>query len=671
MSPRTRHRFVTSEGDARAGEARADVGASGYVTAVPDGVREVDPAPPRGSSPDLRKRGARLRRGIARALVVAPALAVLASDLLRRGPRLAHLAPEELLFYAVSAIASAAVWGGLLVVAAQRAGKARWIARVALAAGALFALGAQSYMFTRYSAYMDHQAVLVGTSMMPSVGQQLWSDRATFAKTLLPPVAVALVLPVLAAALAPSRRRRALVAIDIVMVALVATIFTSPAHGGEQGQPPDAMYLSAMGQLARARWDHNETVERLHPGARSPLPVPPIAAAPRARRNVLVVLTESVRAMSTCVAYTDDCATTPFSNAAAPRRFPLKQMRAVDSTTAISLAVMWGGLAPDESREDLHAAPLIWEYARAAQLDTAYWTSQNLLFGNSGTWVDGLPLTRFVSATEIEPDASMEVGADDGKLVDRALADLGDLREPFVGVVHLSNTHFPYKVDPAFMPFEPQEEATGPGYEVEIKNRYQDAIYLQDRAVGRFLTELRARPEGARTVVVFLSDHGEQMREKGAVGHTGTLFEEEIRIPAWIDAPPGTLTPDEEAHLRALADAPLTSLDVLPTLLDLAGLWDAPAIAKFRARMPGASLLRGGSPPDRSIFLTNCSQLWACAFKNWGVIRGTKKAIANQGDHAWNCYDVATDPFELHDLGADACADLRALAESRGHGRPF
>src|SRR5262249_34424090 len=144
----------------------------------------------------------------------------------------------------------------------------------------------------------------------------------------------------------PSRRRRARVAADVVVAALAVVVFTSPAHGGEQGQPPDAMYLSAMGQLVRARWDHNETAQRLHPGARRRMPVPGLVAAPPVARNVLVVLTESVRAMSTCVAYTDGCVTTPFSNAAAPGRIAFTQMRAVDSTTAISLAVMWSGLAP-------------------------------------------------------------------------------------------------------------------------------------------------------------------------------------------------------------------------------------------------------------------------------------------------------------------------------------
>jgi arylsulfatase A-like enzyme len=385
-------------------------------------------------------------------------------------------------------------------------------------------------------------------------------------------------------------------------------------------------------------------------------------------------VTESVRAQSVCSSPRENCTYTPFSNAAAKGRIGLNQMRALDSTTAISVAVLWNGLLPTESREALHSAPLLWEYAHAAGIETTYWTSQHLLFGNSGTWLEGLPVTQRISATELDPWAEFETGADDAKLVDHVLGAIDALHEPFLAVAHLSNTHFPYRIDSDFAPFQPEAEASGPGYEKEIYNRYHDAVYLQDRAVGRLVEGLHAKAAAEHTVILFVSDHGEQLREKGAVGHTGTLYDVEIRVPFWVDAPPATLTAGERAHLEGLRDVPVTELDVLPTLLDLLGVWDAPAIAPFRApdaatRIAGESLLRGGSGTDRRLPLTNCSLLWACAFKNWGAIEGSRKLIANQGDHAWNCFDVAKDPEETNPLPPEACADLLPIAERTG--RPF
>jgi glucan phosphoethanolaminetransferase (alkaline phosphatase superfamily) len=600
-------------------------------------------------------------------LVLLPGAVDFAVDVTRRREQIFHFTRHETTMYAWWAIVGATLWGALVFVAISRATKLKWLGRALLFAGAVFALGGQTYIFSRYGAYLDHRAALVGTSMMPSVGQQLWSDRRAFALALALPVAFALVVPLLSRFFS-AHRSDALFSLDLVAFAIVVSLFGGV--GDNQVATPDVLYLSAMGQLGRAHWDHNETVERMHPGPRTPIPVPPLTPHQPMPRNVLFVITESVRAQSTCVAYDPHCKWTPFSNAAAPNRFGFTQMRALDSTTAISLAIMWGGLPPTAARAALHSAPLLWEYAKAAGFHTAYWTSQNLLFGNSGTWIQSVPLERTINATQIEPDATMEIGADDGKLVDYVIGDIDNLPEPYVAVVHLSNTHFPYKVDPRHSPFVPEAEASGPGYENEIHNRYQDSIYLQDMAVGRLVKAMRARKESERTVIVFVSDHGEQMREKGAVGHTGTLWDQEIRIPAWIDAPKNTLTDSERQNLASLETTPLTSLDVLPTMLDLMGIYDDPAIADLRKPMPGKSLLRGGSPPETPIAMTNCSELWACAFRNWGAISGTRKILAHEGDHAWGCFDVARDPFELDDLGQDACADLLPLAE-RNRGRPF
>jgi glucan phosphoethanolaminetransferase (alkaline phosphatase superfamily) len=601
--------------------------------------------------------------------VLLPGVAVVAVDVALRHARMRELSPRELVVYGATALLGIALWASLFGVAAHARGPARWLTLLLVAVLSVLAVGGQLYAYARYEAFLNDRSVLVGTSMMPSVGQQLWFDRVGFARTVLPPlvIAVGLALALRRWTRAPVRRVGALC--DVATVAIVIIAFCPPKDG-EQNAPPDVLYVNGMGQLLRARWDHNECVERVHPGPRSPRPVPALVARPQVPRDVLFVLTESVRASSTCVSYDPDCVYTPFSNEAAPARIPLRQMRALDSTTAISLAIVWSGLAPMESRADLHSAPLVWEYAHAAGIDTAYWTSQNLLFGNSGAWLDGVPFRHHVNATQLEANPTLETGADDGKLVTHVIGDLGNLTEPFFGVVHLSNTHYPYVIeeDPPFLPESP---AGGPGYEAELKNRYQDAIYLQDRSVARLIQAVRASPFGARTVIVFLSDHGEQMREKGGAGHTVSLYDPEIRIPAWFDAPPGTMSAAELESLRALADVPVTTLDVLPTLLDLLGLWDAPQIAPMRAKMAGESLLRGGSSPDRPVVLTNCTELWMCPFKNWGAMRGTRKLIATQADHSWNCFDVGNDPGEMADLGAEACGGLQALAEGALHGRPF
>jgi len=622
-------------------------------------------------SHDGRRGRARARRWTGRALLTLPGLLVIACDLvLEKGAPLRAGRMIGLTYLGAAALGLLA-WGSLLLAATARRGYFRWCARGLVVFLAFIAVGGQLYTWSRYRAFLSTSSMLVGTAMLPSIGQQLWFDSGSFLRAVLPPMAAIVVLGLVQRRVAPPRRTARRLAGDLGMVSLVVMALVPPRVDERDIGPMDALYVSGMGQLGRALWDRNPCLARAHPGVRSPLPVPKLAARPARPRNVLFVLTESVRAASTCVSYDPDCHTTPFSNAAAPGRLPFTQMRAVDSTTAISLGVMWSGIAPYASREALHSAPLVWEYANAAGVDTAYWTSQNLLFGNSGAWLQGIDWGHYVSATALEPDADLETGSDDGGLVTYVNRELTSLREPYFAVVHLSNTHMPYAIDDADAPFQPQDPDTGPLHAKEIANRYADAIYHQDRAVGRLIDAVRARPEGSRTVIVFMSDHGEQLYEKGAFGHTGTLFEPEIRIPAWIDAPAGTLSASEERQLRALRDTPLTTMDVLPTLLDLVGVMDDPAMAKLSSAFVGQSLLRGGSPVETPVIFTNCTELWACAFRNAGAIAGTHKLVGTQADHAWNCFDLATDPLELHDLGPSGCGPLAALTEGTLHGRPF
>ena len=645
-------------------------GSSRYVV-----VTVVSRALDEGLSPRWTPATRSSPRWLAAAVLAGPGAALGLVDWASRHEQIATWSRPTLALYAGTLALSTTLWAAFVVAASSRRA---WAARALLVVFAALALGAQRYFFERYHAYMNPRAVLVGTSMLPSVGQQLWIDRASFLRALAPPVALALLLPWLLgrAARVPEVWSRA--ATDVATFVLIGAAFSFGAPGrGEQACAPDVLYLASMGRLAKARWQHDDAVERAHPGQRTPLPVPPIA--PRGElRSVLLVLTESVRATDACSVPAPGCVTTPFTNALLPSRFGLSQMRALDSTTAVSLAVLWSGRSPTSSRRALHEAPLLWEYAHAAGFDTAYWTSQNLFFANAGTWLDGLPIAQahWVSATDLDPNPTYEVGADDGKLVDvvlDALPAMVGAPAPFVGVVHLSNTHFPYVIDPGDAPFQPQSRAFGAGDAVAVHNRYLDAIHRQDATVARLVRGLRALPGSDRVDVVFVSDHGEQIRERGAVGHTWGVYDEELRVPFWIDAPPrglGALSAAEAAQLRALEDAHVTQLDVLPTLLDLMGVWDAPAIASLRPPMPGESLLRGGSGA-RPVVLTNCSSIFACAFKNWGAMGQTKKILATENDPNWRCFDVGVDPLELHDLGPAACGSLQALAEGEGRGAPF
>jgi hypothetical protein len=588
-----------------------------------------------------------LRRWGARAVALAPAAAVAALDLLLRGRLLREFTREALLEYARCFALGVLAWAALVVAAARRRGWSGWMARALLASLALLAVGTQLQTWARYRAYLNWRTALMGNSLAPFLGQELWADRTAAFARLLGPVVCVLTVVVAARRLAPPRRRVARLALPIGVVAMATAVVGGKADAGwDSGTSPDVLWLAACGALGKSMRTHEDVMVELGslPAARSPEAVLKLSPRPTRVRSVLLLVGESVRAKDVCSVPGDDCPRNPFTNALLPDRFGFSQMRALDSTTALSLATLLSGRSPADPRAELLSAPLLPEYAYAAGLDAAYWTSQNLLYANAGRFLDGLPLRSFVSGTGLAPYADYLDGADDGALMGRVLTELPRLRAPFFAVAQLANTHFPYEVDQHELPFSSTIDWRRMDAAGRTRIRYWDALHRQDRIVARFLAALRARPGSERTIVLFVSDHGEQLGERGQTGHTWTVYDEEIRVPMWIDAPAGTLTESEAEHLRAERDLPLTEIDLAPTLLDLLGVWDDPALTPLRARMRGVSLLRGPPPADRSLVLTNCSPLFSCSSRNWGAMRGPWKLLATETDNAWHCFDTAADP---------------------------
>src|ERR1019366_4298708 len=267
-------------------------GSSRYVV-----VTVVSRALAEGLSPRWTPATRSSPRWLAAAVLAGPGAALGLVDWASRHEQIATWSRPTLALYAGTLALSTTIWAAFVVAASSRRA---WAARALLVVFAALALGAQRYFFERYHAYMNPRAVLVGTSMLPSVGQQLWIDRASFLRALAPPVALALLLTWLLgrAARVPEVWSRA--ATDVAAFVLIGAAFSFGAPGrGEQACAPDVLYLASMGRLAKARWQHDDAVERAHPGQRTPLPVPPIA--PRGElRSVLLVLTESVRATDAC-----------------------------------------------------------------------------------------------------------------------------------------------------------------------------------------------------------------------------------------------------------------------------------------------------------------------------------------------------------------------------------
>jgi glucan phosphoethanolaminetransferase (alkaline phosphatase superfamily) len=616
----------------------------------------------KGAASFIERRWEPARRVLALVALSLPALAACALDLSHRSGRIGRFSSAHLAHYGLSLLQAGLVWGLLLHTTVSTNALVRRIGTAVFVLVFTVALGSQSYFFDQYQSYINRDISLFARDFVASVANQASADLAGISRANLPFLALAVALCLLARRVVHARALPARHSTWLAPLAL-GLAFVLPLQDRRwQAATPDMLYLSAVGSFVSGGLGQSSK-KQPPPRVRQPLPLPPLQPRPGVRRNVALIITESVRADAACSAYDPACALTPYSNALPPERIGLRQLRAVASTTSTALAVLWSGLPPTASADDLYSWPLLFDYAGAAGFDTAFWTSQNLDFGRTGLWVKNLGARLFVSANQLDPEADLDLGADEALLADHLEQEFEQLSEPFLAVIQLSNTHHPYQVvssGPA--PFQPAERSPSPKAAKRFRNFYQNAVVQQDEHVARMIRALRRSEAGKRTVILFTSDHGEAFREHHQMGHTFSVYDEEVHVPGYVDAPRGTLSESERDALRARAEVPVFHTDVVPTVLDLMRIRGLPALEAVERRLIGTSWL-GPLPQPSTVPLTNCSALWNCVFENWGVMSGSLKVLARTPyDRGWRCYDVLEDPREKQPLHTPRCRELRQEA---------
>lgn len=185
--------------------------------------------------------------------------------------------------------------------------------------------------------------------------------------------------------------------------------------------------------------------------------------------------------------------------------------------------------------------------------DRAIVTAGNL---NEGNAVDGGDLGYFSWEESADGVVRRRDGYVTSAVVDDALALTRELPEPWLGYVALHAGHLPFHVPPA-------ELAVPDG--ADAASLYRAMLAAADAELGRLLASLDPDVRD-RTVVVVLGDNGTPpvatLPESDADRAKKTLFEGGIGVPFFV-AGPGVASGD--------VDAPVHVVDVLPTVLGLAG----------------------------------------------------------------------------------------------------
>jgi arylsulfatase A-like enzyme len=177
-----------------------------------------------------------------------------------------------------------------------------------------------------------------------------------------------------------------------------------------------------------------------------------------------------------------------------------------------------------------------------------------------------------------------------------------------------------------------------------------------DRSVGTLRQGLRKLGIERKTLVWYCSDNGGLDIDPDACGnlrgHKGSVFEGGVRVPGIVEWP-GHIAP-------TIADFPASTMDIMPTIVDLLGL---PDDCQFAER-DGESLvaLFKGDPPQRK------RPIPFYFHKQMALVDDDYKLLStNIGkDEEWKLYDLKNDPGETKDLARDYPDRFRQM-KSRAH----
>lgn len=179
---------------------------------------------------------------------------------------------------------------------------------------------------------------------------------------------------------------------------------------------------------------------------------------------------------------------------------------------------------------------------------------------------------------------------------------------------------------------------------------YYAAVSAIDAQVGRLLETLAALDLVEDTLVIFTSDHGQQMGSHELL-YKNVPFEESMRIP-FVLRWPGKVNP-------AASAAGLSSVDIAPILLGLLGLPEQVPVAMV-GRDVSSTLLaasQGGGTETVAAEIVPALYFYYPRNENDIDVRGLRtpasKFIARfepgQG-MTTALYDLAADPYELHNI---------------------
>jgi len=229
--------------------------------------------------------------------------------------------------------------------------------------------------------------------------------------------------------------------------------------------------------------------------------------------------------------------------------------------------------------------------------------------------------------------------------------------QPFFTVIWYAAPHTPWDA-------MPEDRAPFADLSEDAQNYYGE-LYGMDRSLGLLRSALQEWGIADNTVLWFNSDNGAANRipadgVAGLSGQKGSLQEGGIRVPAVIEWPSGITS-------RFVTDTPAGTLDIYPTLLELAGIESGLALdgISLVPLLKGEMETRPVPIPfwyERNLLEFTAQELGTSVWLDYPY--KLHKTVTAEGTH-YELYDLAADPAEQNDLAAQEAEIVNRLAAAQ------
>lgn len=243
------------------------------------------------------------------------------------------------------------------------------------------------------------------------------------------------------------------------------------------------------------------------------------------------------------------------------------------------------------------------------------------------------------------------------KLNEYALLQLQEKKSPFFLYIHTMDSHRPYDIKKEFT-FDVPDESFDPSkmvtarkgdedkYQVDLQHvlaLYDASIRQNDKSFGDLINEMKSLGLYDNTLILLMSDHGEEFYDHGGFAHGSTLYQEVLHQLLVIKLP-------RQIMAGKIVNENVQEIDILPTILDLIG----ESIPNYLLGKSMKNLLfypKGNNPPlHGEIFVETGINL-----RKKAIIEGNWKLIHDGEEwkdfpEEYELYNLQEDPGEKNNL---------------------